>query len=221
MATSSEYRALQEHAISYVQSSRKGIFAAAKEINPKINPQDLDDLVSDGYVIALEIIESGNIGELETLFWSKLKRSIWDAYDYIIAFDHIEDRKILPPSLTVPAEEPFEKIYKEQEFVSMTASVLDFLSPSEKRVLCLVLGLTSRGICGVTEAATILGLSRMAARTLYDRILVKVNLAVRHVAPAGWTVLSRGRPRSRTQCRRKYLSNLSPPFSGIPSADNI
>lgn len=173
--------------------------AAAQKIDPKISRQDLDDLVSEGYVIALEIIASGDLDEFETLFWTKFKRSVWDSYEYIFDFQHVEDMEVPPLAHAVSVEGPLEKSYREQEFLHTTASVLDFLSPSERRVLCLVLGLTSRGCCGVTETAAILNLSRRAARTLYDRIVSKVHSAIRRESPAGWELLSRGRPGPRSK----------------------
>jgi len=188
-----DYRDLQQHAISYVQNSKRGILNAAKEINPKITKEDLEDLVSTGYVIALEIVANGKVDELENLFWSRLKRSVWDSYEYIFAFEHVEDGKGYPSACN--AEEPFERVCRENEFISTTSSILDFLSTSEKFVLCLVLGLTSKGCCGVTEVAAIMGISRLAARTLYDRILRKVKDAVRQEVPAGWTQFRRGKPR--------------------------
>jgi hypothetical protein len=203
-----DYRDLQQHAISYVQNSKRGILNAAKEINPKITKEDLEDLVSTGYVIALEIVASGKVDALENLFWSRLKRSVWDAYEYIFAFEHVEDGK--GSSSICNAEEPFERVCREKEFINTTSSILDFLSTSEKFVLCLVLGLTSKGCCGVTEAAAIMGISRLAARTLYDRILRKVKDAVRQEVPAGWTQFSRGKPRPVPEVSEAIRQSATP-----------
>lgn len=212
---SSNIRTLQNEVISYVDRSKGGILTAARNINPKITAQDLEDLVSEGYVIALEIVASGDIEKLEDLFWSKLKRSVWDSYEYIFDFNYAETytnddeegRGDKHPVETVSAEAYQEKCAQEREFVTATASVLDFLSASEKRVLCLVLGLTSRGCCGVTEAAKLMGVTRVTARRLYDRILAKVEIAIRHKSQ-DCLVLSRGKPH---KTRRRAL-HCPPPL---------
>lgn len=200
--------ALQQHVISYVDKNKGELLPFAKSINCKLSWQDLDDLVAEGYLIALEILASGDIGTLESLFWDRLGRSVWDSYDYIMDFDHLEvceedhvdvageyrSPHRVPP---VFAPDPFEKIKREDTLESLALNLFDFLSPTEARVLCLVLGLTLRGGHTVVETAKILCMTRRAVRVHFDRILVKIRGATRHITPQGKMILHRGDPPGR------------------------
>lgn len=184
----------QADAIAFVSSQKSNIYWTARKINPNISKHDLNDLVAEGYLIALELIATGSIEELKDAFWPKLHRSVWEGYDYLVEYvDALEDQE--SPILTAIAPDPLQKIIEEEEVVVAASSVLDFLSPTERRVFCLMLGLTARGYCLDRETSRILGISRFAVRTMLTRIFAKIESAVRHTTADGYLVLSRGRPK--------------------------
>ena len=195
--------ARQAEAIAYVQARKHCVFAAAKRINKRFEQQDMDDLMSEGFVIVLEILAAGKMDQLEDLFWPKLERSIWESYDFLMDYDDCEESdengnfRPSPILAATSSSDPAEHVQREKEFESATSSVLDFLSPNERKILCLVLGLTARGACAVAETSRILGISRLAVRTSYGRIIKKVLTAKRSTSKEGWLILSRGKPRGR------------------------
>jgi len=201
----SDFQILQSRAISYVDGCKGGILNAATSINGKLSAQDLDDLVSEGYIIALEILASGDFARLEDLFWPKFKRNVWDSYDYLIDFEYLGSKesdesdshpaKPQSQDLCTFTEECLDTYETNLQFEAVTGSALDILTPSEQKVLCLVLGLASDGCHSVAETSRILGMSRFATRTLFDRILVKVKDAIRRKSPQGWITFSRRKPR--------------------------
>jgi len=190
-------------AITYVQARRHCVFAAARKVNPRFSNEDLDDLMSEGFIIALELLAAGEEENFEDLFWPKLERSIWESYDFLMDYDNGEEYdeqgeyRPSPILSAASSSDPIEHARKEKEFEATTASVLGFLSPNERKILCLVLGLTMRGSCAVAETSRILGISRMAVRTSYDRIIQKVLTAKRSTSRGGWLILSRGKPRGK------------------------
>lgn len=190
---SSNFEELQAQAVAFVQRHKNNIFCTAKGINHSLAEQDLEDLVNEGYAIALELVAEGGLENLRW-FWKKLHRSVWESFDYLV--DYVDFSNADDPIVRkAGAADPLEKVMEEEKIVSTASSILDFLTTAEKRVLCLMLGLTEKGCCVEVEAANLLGISRSSVRVYLARILVKIQSATRHVAHSGVLVLSRGKPK--------------------------
>ncbi|WP_224962543.1 hypothetical protein [Geomonas subterranea] len=191
---SSPFYDMQSQAVAFVQAQRGNIYCTARKINPRVSNQDFDDLVHEGYAIALELIAEGGLGHLKEVFWAKLHRSVWSNFDYLVDYVDLNDDEN-PVARTATANDPLQHVIEEERFVSTVSSVLDFLTPAEKRVLFVLLGLTARGGCVEEEASRHLGMNRSTLRVLRNRIIRKISEASRHVDSEGALVLSRGKPR--------------------------
>lgn len=202
---------VQADAIAYVQRQKTNIYTTARKINPRISAQDFEDLVNEGYAIALELVATGDIAQLKSLFWPKLQRSVWAGYDYLVDYvDFCDDSN--SPIHTAVASDVLEKMLEDERFEGTASSVLDFLTTAEQRVLCLLLGLTARGCCPEVESAMILGVSRATVRVLLGRIIGKIQTAVRNRSAQGMLVLSRGKPKRRSASRPRAATSQTPTF---------
>jgi len=175
----------QADAVAYVQTQKWNILSTAQRINPRLSTQDLEDLIAEGYAIALEIVATHDVERLKAVFWAKLQRSVWEGYDHLVDYIDMTEEQLG----SIPSFDLLEKVMEDERLEAVASSILDFLAPAERRVFCLVLGLTAKGYCHDREAAQILGITRFAVRTMLTRILAKIEAAVRCRTAEGLLVL--------------------------------
>lgn len=188
---------MQAQAIAFVHAQRGNIYRTARGINPRVTHDDFEDLVHEGHVIALELVAQGGLEHLKAVFWAKLHRSVWSNFDYLVDYMDLNDVEN-PVTRAMAANDPLARVVEEENLGVTMKSVLDFLSPTEKRVLFLLLGLAKEGRCHEEEASRYLGVARATVRVLLGRILNKINEASRSRDAQGRVIFNKGKPRKHS-----------------------
>lgn len=201
-------RRLQGQALSFVNTHADSIFGTCCEINRKLSSQDYEDCVSEGQLIALELVGEGCDPAnpiFAEQFWERLAASAKASRTYIFwSYVPVEDfidtdnDKPLPANLRQAAvrasrcdtEEQIERYRDETARTTTLGSVVRFLTPTEGRVVNLLLGEANEGRCTLDEAASVLGITKASVQTLYTRALTKIHEAVVRFSLDGIAVLS-------------------------------
>lgn len=198
-----------EEAVVWVQKNRGMICKKIFAFFPHSLQQDLDEFVSDAYVIAIEAAFTAEKKGIpfEAVFWTEfvslLKASSVFYYEPLDPFD--ADDSYHRHLLT--AEDPYSDIRvrfdRENLFSKAVGCISHILSGAEERIFSLFMGETEHGSCSLGEAAKILGIDKASAKKLALRIEKKITNAMKYFDmndgnfSLDWEKMSRSIPKGR------------------------